>query len=43
VGCPGFDGGRKMDFAAIIARGGRYGAKWLPGGVSAKAFPSPLP
>jgi hypothetical protein len=35
VGCPDFDGGRKLDFAAIIVRGGRDGTKGLPAGVSA--------
>ena len=25
--CPDFDGGRILDFAAIIVRGGRYGTE----------------
>ncbi len=44
LGCPDFDGGRKLDFAAIIVRGGRYGTEGLPAGVSAsRRCPSRLP
>ena len=32
--CLEFDGGRTLDFAAIIVSGGRDGTKRLPGGVS---------
>ena len=35
MACPDFDGGRILDFAAIIVRGERYGAEGLPAGVSA--------
>jgi ribosomal protein S5 len=35
LGRPDFDGGRKLDFAAIILIGGRDGTKGLPAGVSA--------
>jgi len=31
VACPDFDGGRILDFAAIIVRGGRYGTQGLVG------------
>ena len=30
LGCPDFDGGRILDFAAIIVRGGRDGTQGLP-------------
>ena len=35
LACPDFDGGEKLDFAAIIVRGGRDGTKGLPAGVPA--------
>ena len=35
LGCPDFDGGRKLNFAAIIVGGGRYGTEGLRAGVSA--------